>query len=278
MKVAIQGEVGSFHDEAAKIFFTSSNYEILACSSFEKVFFNVASQQADFGIVAIENSLYGSIHETYDQLISSSLEIIGEIEIQVRQQLIGTVNTKLSDIKTVISHPAALDQCKNYLSKHLPNAELVEHADTAGAVRELSISKDEQVAVIASDNACKLYGMNLLAKNIEDEQNNITRFIVISQKNNSLVQQNNKPNKASLILTTDHTPGSLFNALRVFNDLRLNMTKIESRQVRGQPYKYQFIIDIISNSADLSLAVSKLESQNCQVITLGHYKSSQDNK
>lgn len=278
MKVAIQGEVGSFHDVAAKLFFATQNYDVIACDSFEQVFYDVSNQQSDFGIVAIENSLYGSIHETYDQLITSKLEIIGEVELKIHQQLISTVNIKLSNIKTVTSHPAALDQCKNYLRKHLPKAELIEHTDTAGAVRELSLSKSSQTAVIASNNACQLYGMNLLAKNIEDEPDNITRFIVISKNRDTSILKNKKADKATLILITDHTPGSLFKALKVFNDAQLNMTKIESRQVRGKPYKYQFIVDITCNSNDLSLAVNKLESQNCQVQVLGHYKASKKSK
>lgn len=267
MKIAIQGVAGSFHDQAVRQFYNINDYELIACNTFEDVFKSVKNGTTEVGFVAIENSLYGSIHETYDMIIKYRANIVGEIQLPIHQQLIVLPNADLADIHTVMSHPAALDQCRSYIEKHLPNAKIIEHHDTAGAVYDISQGSDSTVAAIASEAAATLYGMKVLAKNIEDEPDNITRFIVISKK----PLNDKSSNKASLILLTDHTPGSLYRALGVFNKHNVNLTKIESRHVRGQPYKYQFIVDAICSSDQLSQIMLELSKQNCIVTELGHY-------
>lgn len=267
MKIAIQGVAGSFHDQAVRQFYNINDYELIACNTFEDVFKSVKNGTTEVGFVAIENSLYGSIHETYDMIIKYRANIVGEIQLPIHQQLIVLPNADLADIHTVMSHPAALDQCRSYIEKHLPNAKIIEHHDTAGAVYDISQGSDNKVAAIASKTAAALYGMKVLAKNIEDEPDNITRFIVISKK----PLDDKSGNKASLVLMTDHTPGSLYRALGVFHKHNVNLTKIESRHVRGQPYKYQFIVDAICSSDQLSQMNKELDTQNCRVTKLGHY-------
>ncbi len=266
MRIAIQGQHGSFHDEAANKFFT--DFELVPCDSFAAVFQKLQGDQADFGVAAVENSLFGSLHETYDQLLASSFTIIGEVALRVKQCLIAPPDTSMSELTTVISHPAALDQCREFLARELPNAKLIEHTDTAGAVAELA-SLAPGSAAIASRYAAGLYQMRVLAEDIADEPDNITRFIILSPTPKHI----DDANKASLILTTKHQPGALHNALGIITNNNCNMTKIESRPVRGQPFRYQFIIDIMASQEQLISVCHQLEQADCLVTVLGHYRA-----
>lgn len=268
MNIAIQGEIGSFHHQATTALFADDDYSILPCESFRKVFQAVEQGLADFGVVAVENSLYGSLHETYDQLVKTKFSIVGEISLPIHQNLIAQPGTDLSQIAEVLSHPAALDQCRNFLETQLPNAELIERTDTAGAVAEIADSKLPHQAAIASRHASNLYHMSIIAEDIEDEPDNITRFIIISPRPQTVQHAN----KASLILTTSHQPGALHQALGVFEQNHANLTKLESRPVRGQPFRYQFIIDVHTDQSTLITLVHGLEQLDCSVEVLGHYK------
>jgi prephenate dehydratase len=269
MKVAIQGEAGSFHDAAAQQFFAHTSYSILPQTTFRAVFDSLASDAADAGVVAVENSLYGSIHETYDQLIRHNFAIHGEVQPCIHQQLITLPGVMLKDITEVVSHPAALDQCREFLEKTLPHVSVREHSDTAGAVADIALAQQRHEAAIASAHAATLHDMHILAENIEDESDNITRFIVIGRTSKEIPHAN----KASLILTTDHQPGALYKALGVFEQNRANLTKLESRPVRGQPFRYQFIIDVLANQATLITIIHELEQLGHSVTLLGHYRS-----
>jgi len=269
MTVAIQGEEGSFHHVAATIFF-DQNFELLPCDSFREVFQSLDRQEVDTGLVAIENSLYGSIHETYDMLIRYNFSIVGEITLPIHQQLIVNPGTKPNQITQIYSHPAALDQCRNYIELHYPAAEIVEHHDTAAAVGFIKSNQLTSAAAIASNHAAALHDMSILEKNIEDHQGNFTRFVII--KREPTVAE--KPTKASLILTTNHEPGALYEALGVFKNHGVNLTKLESRPIRGEAFKYQFLVDVLSDTKSLEEICSELQQQNCQVKELGHYYSS----
>lgn len=268
MRIAIQGENGSFHDAAVRKFF-DGKVELIPCMTFSSVFDQLRNSNIETGVVAVENSLYGSIHETFDQLVRYNFPIIGEIQLQIHQQLVGLPGSKLQNIKEVISHPAALNQCRNFIDKNLPKATVREHADTAGAVAEIHQNKLIHTAAIASDVAASLYDMKILAHNIEDEPDNITRFLVISRKAAKI----DNANKASIILNTNHQPGALYRALGVFNQNNTNLTKLESRQVRGKPFEYQFIIDIETNQTELITVIHELEQLDYTVRLLGHYRS-----
>ena len=267
MRIAIQGELGSFHDQATSVLFAGADYDILSCDSFRRVFQSIEQGLTDLGVVAVENSLFGSIHETYDQLVKTKFSVIGETSLQIHQNLITQPGVELSQITKVLSHPAALDQCRNFLETHLPHAQLVEHADTAGAVAETAKSSSKHLSAIASVAAAELHHMHIIASDIEDELDNITRFIVISPK----PQQIKNANKASLILTTDHQPGALHQALGIFKQNQVNLTKLESRPIRCQAFRYRFIIDILANQDQLISTIHQLEQQNNEIKLLGHY-------
>ena len=267
MTVAIQGQIGSFHHTASELFFNKP-IEILPCESFREVFQTLSNGDADTGLVAIENSLYGSIHETYDMLVRHDFSIVGEITLPINQQLIVNPNTNLKDITEVYSHPAALDQCRNYLEANFPDVELIEHHDTAAAVNFIKHNQLITAAAIASFEAAKLHGMKVLAENIEDTPDNFTRFVVINRQ--SIATDN--PSKASLILTTSHQSGSLYDALGVFKSHGVNLTKLESRPIRGETFRYQFFVDVIADHITLTTIIDELILQDCQVKQLGHYQ------
>lgn len=267
MKIAIQGEKGSFHDAAASQFFSDADYSLVCCDSFSEVFKQLASQQVDCGVVAVENSLFGSIHETYDCLLRHPFPVVGEVSLPIHQQLIAHPGVALSDITEVISHPAALDQCREFLEKTRPNAKLIEHTDTAGAVADIATKNLKHSAAIASSRAAILHGMEIIANNIEDEPDNVTRFIILRLSTTKIPNAN----KASLVLTTPHEPGALHRALGAFTDNNCNLTKIESRPVRGRPFQYQFIIDVMASQDQLISLTHELEQLGCQVAMLGFY-------
>ena len=269
MRVAIQGEVGSFHDTAVRQFF-GDDTTVVPCATFRSVFEAIHDGSVETGLVAVENSLYGSIHETYDQLLRYDYVVTGELQLQIHQQLIAKPNSKISDIREVWSHPAALDQCRNYIDKALTNAIVLEHSDTAGAVAEIAKLDRNDVASIASSSAARLYNMTILAENIEDEPDNITRFLAISSRPEII----SDADKASIVLTTDHSPGALYLALGVFDNNKINLTKLESRQVRGRPFEYQFILDITANQAQLITLLHELDQLGYTTQLLGHYQSS----
>ncbi len=267
MRIAIQGDSGSFHDTAAQILF-GDDITLIACESFRDVFEAISADAADAGVVAVENSLYGSLHETYDMIVRWQYPIIGETTLRIHQQLISWPGSTLAEITEIYSHPAALEQCRNYLETHFPDADIVEYYDTAAAVEHIKTEGLRAAAAIASIQAAELHDMQILAENIEDEIENITRFVAISVHSRS----SDDANKASLILTTSHTPGALYEALGVFQRLGANLTKLESRPIRGEAFKYQFIIDVDVEKEQLKSIISALSSQNCTVNLLGHYK------
>lgn len=270
-KVAIQGTAGSFHEAAARSFFGNKPTQLVPCDTFRSVFTTLQNNDADVAVVAIENSLYGSIHDVYDHLVTTHAHIVGEVLLPVHQQLIVLSDTvKLSDISEIYSHPAALDQCRNWLHTHLPNAELIEYYDTAGAVEYIATKKLDHAAAIASTQAAHLHKLVVIAKNIEDDPSNTTRFIVIAKEK----VQEDEANKASLLLITSHQPGALHAALGIFAANNCNLTKIESRPIRGQKFRYQFIVDVQVSRDQLITISTELEQQNCRLTLLGHYRSS----
>lgn len=269
MNIAIQGEAGSFHEAAAREFFPHATRDIVCCTSFSEVFNRVERRDAEVGVVAAENSLYGSLHETYDLLVKHDFMVVGEVTLHIHHQLITHPNATLSDITEVYSQSPALDQCRTYLETTLPKAKLVEYYDTVGAVMFVKDSGRRDLAAIASKEAAALHNMTILAKNIEDEPTNFTRFLIIAPTAKPLQQTN----KASLILTTSHAPGSLYEALGVFAKHTANLTKLESRPLRGQAFMYQFIIDVETDAETLSSIVSELIRGGCSVKVLGRYNA-----
>jgi len=237
MRVAFQGEPGAYSEQAVFNYF--GNVETLPCESFEAVFEAVNAKQCDAGLIPIENSLAGSIHQNYDLLLRNQLHIVGEYLLRVRHCLIALPDVKKEDIKKAISHPQALGQCAGYLRSHGIKAEQV--YDTAGSVKMLKESGARDTAAIASRRAAELYAMQILEEGIEDNAENYTRFLAVQHE--ALIPANEA--KTSIVFTLKNQPGSLFKALSVFALRDIDLTKIESRPLQGQPWEYLFYVDFI---------------------------------
>ena len=243
-RFAFQGEPGAFsHSAAFKLL--GSSVKPLPCASFRDVFQAVETGIADCAVVPIENTLHGSVHENYDYLLDYDFVISGETSIRISHQLIAMPGTKLSGVKRVLSHPVALNQCKRFFQKH-KNIEAVSFYDTAGSVKALKEECLPDTAAIASEVAASIYGGVILRRNIEDIRENFTRFFLMT-KQPTRVATANGLRKTSVVFSTANTPGSLFRALSCFALRDLNMTKVESRPLRGKPWEYLFYVDFLGS-------------------------------
>jgi len=271
--VAIQGERASFHDNATREFW-GADYTPVCCDSFSQVFQAVIAGRADYGVVAIENSLYGSINEVYDLLLKHKLWISGEVYLRIEQSLVGLSGAAIANIAEVHSHPIALAQCEAYLDTILAQATRFEHHDTAGSVADIKRWNDPAKAAIASREAAELHGMEVLAREIETNKQNYTRFVVLRQKTTE--ETTEKATKTSLVFHTEDKPGALYQALGVLADKGINLTKLQSRPVIGRAWHYIFYVDVDSglHEARLQAALRELKAQDCAATILGSYRSS----
>jgi prephenate dehydratase len=237
MRVAFQGEPGAYSEQAVFGYFGS--VATVPCESFDLVFESVNSGNCDSGLIPIENSLAGSIHQNYDLLLRNTLHIVGEYLLRVRHCLIALPGVKKSDLKKAISHPQALGQCAAYLRNLGLEPGTV--YDTAGSVKMLKESGARDTAAIASRRAAEIYGMQALEEGIEDNPENYTRFLVIAPEAKSPEGEA----KTSIVFTLNNVPGALFKALSVFALRDIDLTKIESRPLAGKPWEYLFYVDFI---------------------------------
>lgn len=242
MKVAFQGEPGAYSEQA--VYGYLGAVEAVPCESFDDVFAAVTDGQVESGLIPIENSLAGSIHQNYDHLLRHQLWIVGEYFLRVHHCLIAIPGVQKSDIKKVISHPQALGQCAGYTRKMGVKPEPV--FDTAGSVKMLRESGDRTTAAIASRRAAELYGMNILEEGIEDDPENYTRFLEITT---SAVTPDADA-KTSIVFSLKNQPGALFKAMSVFALRDIDLTKIESRPMIGKPWEYMFYIDFAGSIED----------------------------
>ena len=265
MKIAFQGEPGAYGEQAVFDYF--GQVETLPCESFDDVFDVVNSGKCESGLIPIENSLAGSIHQNYDLLLRNNLYINGEYPLRVRHCLIANYGVKKADIKKAISHPQALGQCAGYLRTHGIKPEQV--YDTAGSVKMIKESGERDVAAIASRRAAELYGMQILEEGIEDNPENYTRFLAISH--NATTPEGES--KTSIVFTLKNVPGALFKALSVFALRDIDLTKIESRPLAGSPWEYLFYIDFIgaTHDAHVEKALDHLEEYAVMLRVLGSY-------
>jgi chorismate mutase/prephenate dehydratase len=231
------------------------------------VFKVVEEGQVQFGVVPVENSLEGSISRVYDLLLDSALKVCGEIELRVIHCLIASSGAGLDTIKRVYSHPQALAQCRNFL-KHL-DCELIPTYDTAGSVKMIKKSGMADSAAIASARAAEIYGMKVIAQEIEDNPNNFTRFFILSKEDSPPLGND----KTSIVFSTKDRPGALHEFLREFASRNINLTKLESRPTRQKPWQYNFYLDFEGHRKDKSAreALENLEKTSIFVKILGSY-------
>lgn len=240
-RVAFQGELGAFSQHAGhKIF--GSNIEPVACFSFEDVFNAVARKRIKYAVVPIENTLAGSIHQNFDLLARHSLEVIAETSIRVEHNLIVLEGVTLSQIRQIYSHPAALEQCKRLL-RRFKSIEKIAFYDTAGSVKFIRDQGLSTAAAIASEDAARIYGMKILRSGIEDDPENYTRFLALARRG----EFERGGCKTSIVFGLKNQPGVLFKALSVFALRDIDLSKIESRPIRGKPWEYLFYLDLQSD-------------------------------
>src|SRR5258706_4648778 len=247
VKVSIQGYEGSFHQVAAQQFF-GKNVEVVPCATFREMIRVAASKkESDGGVMAIENSIAGSILPNYNLLQKSNLRIVGEIYLQIRQNLLVNPGVKLEDIREVHSHYMALLQCVDFLEKH-PNWKLVETEDTALSAKHLQQHRNKHTAAIASTLAADLFGLNVLAPNIQTMKNNYTRFLILQREDRAEKVENS--DKASVNCHTDHSRGSLARVLTKIADGGINLSKLQSFPIPGSDWEYSFHADMEFDTLD----------------------------
>jgi len=239
-RVAIQGYEGSFHQEAVRIFY-GEKINILACARFQDVVRSVGDASlCDAAVMAIENSIAGSILPNYSLLRNSDLVIAGEIYLQIRQNLVVNPGITLKDIKEVHSHPMAILQCLDYLNQY--DWKLIETEDTALSAKHIHQRKSKHIAGIASSLAASLFQLEMIAPDIHTMKNNYTRFLVLQRKENA--EPVKDANKASVTFHTDHSRGSLAKVLTLIADAGINLSKLQSYPIPGSDWKYSFHADM----------------------------------
>jgi chorismate mutase/prephenate dehydratase len=242
--VAYLGPEGTFCEQAARKCFQSSSEDFVACPTIKDVFIAVEEGNASNGVVPVENSLEGSERRTLDLLLEKQLMISGEVDLRIVHNLMIRPGSDIGKIKTILSHPQALAQCRRFLEKHFPNVELKEVNSTAKAVQSLADLEDS--AAIGTEVAAERYGMDITQRQIEDDPNNFTRFFILSKED----KLPSGRDKTSLIFSVRDEPGSLYNILGIFAEKGLNLAKVESRPMRGRPWKYIFYLDFEGHRTD----------------------------
>lgn len=267
-KIAIQGIKGSYHHEvAAQLFGTDLSLD--ECLSFDALAASVTAKATEAGVMALENSIAGSIIPNYALIDKNDLHIVAEAYIRIEHQLMALAGTKINDITEVASHPMALLQCKDFFATQ-PHIKLIEDADTAEVAQRIAKNQIKGLGAIASKTAAQLYGLDIVAPNIHSIANNATRFVVVKTEANT----SEDIDKASLKFVLDHKRGSLAAVLNVLSDCKLNLTKIQSMPVVETPWKYSFFVDVTFDEVTFyTKAVQLLEIMTESLKVLGTYKN-----
>ena len=267
MKIAIQGVNGAFHEIAARQYF-GSDVETINCDQFRDLFLAVEDGEADFGIVAIENTIAGSILENYLLLKKSKLKVIGELNLHITQNLLALPGTRIEDITEIYSHPIAIQQSKDFLDNY-PKIKAINWSDTASAAKKVADEHLTHTAAIASEYAAELYGLQVIAAQIQTHKKNFTRFLAISR---SAVDTPDN-NKASICFELTHQPGSLVDVLAEFKNNNINLTKIQSLPIIGSPFQYSFYVDLEwSDRRNFDRAISRVLTLVSNLSVLGEYR------
>jgi len=267
MRIAYQGESGAYSEAAALLF--AADADPLSCRRFEDVFVAVAEGRAACGVLPMENSIGGSIHRNYDLLVEHELPIVGEVEVAVDHCLLVRPGARASDVKVVYSHPQALAQCERYLER-LEGVEIVAVYDTAGGAKMVAEGGRTDAAAVASMRAADVFGLEIAARGIQDYAANITRFAIVGRT----AAPPEDATKTSIVFALQSTPGALYKALSGFAVRDINLTKLESRPIRGRPWEYMFYVDVDAPRRSLvcGRALVHLGEFAQWVRTLGSYR------
>lgn len=266
MRIAFQGEPGAYSEAAALQFDGSAT--AVPCRSFEDVFAAVADGSVTLGILPMENSIGGSIHRNYDLLVEHELPIVAEVELPVDHCLLARAGTNLRDVKVVYSHPQALAQCEQYLAR-LEGVEIMAVYDTAGGAMMVAGGARADAAAVASRRASDVFGLDVIAEGIQDFVENRTRFVVVGRTS----CPPDTATKTSIVFSLSSTPGALFKALAGFALREIDLTKLESRPIRGRPWEYLFYVDVgvPRHSLECARALTHLGEFSRWVRVLGSY-------
>lgn len=248
-KVTIQGVAGCYHDAAARAYFHPQEIDTVPCDTFNSMFEVLDTDASLLGILAIENTIAGALLQNHELLRKSNLTIIGEHKMRISHVLAALPGQRIDQLTEVNSHPMALMQCEQYLSRH-PNLRIVEKTDTAGSAKDIAEESLLGHAAVCGEFAAKLYGLDILEKGIETNKRNFTRFLILADP---LVAQELKPkdeelNKASIVFTLPHTQGALSKILTIFTFYDMNLSKIQSMPIIGREWEYRFYVDITFDS------------------------------
>lgn len=245
IKIAIQGIRGSFHDIAAHEYFADEDIELICCSTFEDIFAAMKADDTCLGLMAIENTIAGSLLHNYELLRESGVTIIGEHKLHIEHSIMCLPEDNLGDIREVNSHPVALAQCREFLAGH-PGMKVVEAEDTAGAAETISRLRLRGHAAICHAGAAPLYGMKVLRTAIEDNKHNYTRFLLLCDTwNADRMRDPHHTDKSSIVFTLPHEEGSLSQVLSIFSFYKISLTKIQSLPIIGREWQYLFYVDVV---------------------------------
>lgn len=271
-QIAIQGGNGAYHGIAAEKFFEGEKVEIIPCNTFRDIFKTIDKNPNVMGIMAIENTIAGSLLPNYELLKEFKFPIAGEYKLRISHCLAALPGTSIHEIKEVQSHPIALMQCGSFLDT-LPAVKIVEHEDTALAARDIAVNKMEKTAAICSTRAAEIYGLEVLAESIETNKRNFTRFLIFGNKwIVEEIQKNEVINKASIVFTLPHSEGSLSKVLSVFSFYGINLTKIQSLPIIGREWEYQFYVDFdFADHERYHQSLSAIRPLISELRTLGEY-------
>lgn len=272
-KIAIQGEIGSFHDVASHCYFKGEDIELICCDTFEQVFEEMKKDSNVIALVAIENTIAGSLLHNYDLLRESGAQIIGEHKLRISHSLMCLPDEGWDDITEVNSHPVALMQCRDFLKKH-PEMKIVETDDTAGSAKNIKEKRLKGHAAICSKAAAAIYGMKVLEEGIETNKHNFTRFLVLADPwQAEELSIPSESNKASIVFSLPHSEGSLSQVLSIFSFYKINLTKIQSLPIIGREWEYMFYIDIMYDDyTRYRQSIDAVRPLTKQMKILGEYK------
>ncbi|MBL7814939.1 MAG: prephenate dehydratase [Saprospiraceae bacterium] len=271
-KVAIQGVQGAFHEIAARRFHDNGDIEVVPADTFDILIKKVETGEADAAVMAIENTIAGSLLRNYNLLNNSNLRIRGEVFLRIKQNLMVLPDVRIEDLDEVHSHPVALQQCEEFFEQY-PHIKLVEAHDTALVARDIRAKGWKNIGAIGSELAAEIYDMEILAPSIETYKKNFTRFLYITKENTEggLFP---KFDKVSLVFVTNHTVGSLHKALEVLARNNCNLTKIQSAPIMDKPWEYLFFVDFtLNNYSNYPQAMLELHRVSGEIKVLGEYES-----